>query len=436
MSISDLHPHTSPGPGPVGVLAGVVAELQDLDATWWTSQSDEDLVDVVEQLAQLRAVTAAVEAGVVAEVDTRDLAKTRLAHGSTGDWLTHLGGLRKGDGRRIVARAHALTGPLQATRAAMTAGRVSPEQAEVITRSIEQLPSGTAVRRRGEAMLVEYAGDFDATDLARTGHHLVHVVDPDAVDRRLERQLGRHERAAHLTRHLSIAFDRAGGVRVKGRGSAEDGAVLKAALLPLAAPTPAVDEEHGEVVHDPRDAGARLWDALIATAQHGLDTGLPPDSHGAPARLNVTVALQQLTEGLADPATGELSPATLRRLACDAEIIPAVLGTHSEPLDVGRTRRVVTPAIWAALVIRDRHCTFPACDRPPLMCHAHHLHHWVNGGTTSLDNLALLCGHHHRVIHHTPWKLRINPDDQKPEFQPPPKPGNEQHWIRHRARRE
>src|SRR4051812_32115959 len=275
MSISDLHPR----PSPTAVLGRVVDELRELDATWWTSQCDDDLIGVVEQLAQLRAVTAAVEAGVVAEADHRDLGKTRLAYGSTGDWLTHLGGLRKGEGRRLVARAHALTGPLAATRAAMVAGTVSPEQADVIVTSIDALPSGTAVRTRGEQAMVEHAGHFDATDLARTGRHLVHVVDPDAEDRALERQLDRQERASHHTRFLTIAFDGAGGVRVKGRGSAEDGALLKAALLPLTTPTPTPtpadadqhpdhDDGHdsGGLVHDPRDAGARMWDALVQTA--------------------------------------------------------------------------------------------------------------------------------------------------------------------------
>jgi hypothetical protein len=100
MSISDLHPQ----PSPAAVLTRMVEELRDLDATWWTNQPDDDLVDVVEQLSQLRAVAAAVEAGAVAEADARELGKTRLAYGSTGDWLTHLGGPRKGEGRRIVAR--------------------------------------------------------------------------------------------------------------------------------------------------------------------------------------------------------------------------------------------------------------------------------------------------------------------------------------------
>ncbi len=179
-----------------------------------------------------------------------------------------------------------------------------------------------------------------------------------------------------------------------------------------------------------------MWDALVATAQHALDTDLPPDCHGAPTRLTVTTTLESLRQGLAPDAVSELSVATLRRLACDAEVIPAVLGTHSEPLDVGRTKRLVTAAIWTALVVRDQHCAFPGCDRPPLMCHAHHITHWANGGETNLSNLVLVCGHHHRTLHHTPWEVRINSHDHRPEFKPPPKPGVEQRWIRHRPRRE
>src|SRR6476469_6260442 len=142
MSISDLHP----SPSPAVVLGQVVATLRDLDATWWTNRSDAELVTVVEQVQAARAALAAVEAGAIAEVDARGVAKDQLAYGSTGDWLTHLGGLRKGEGRRVVARAHALTGPLTRTREAMAAGRVSPEQADVVVTSIEALPSGTAVR--------------------------------------------------------------------------------------------------------------------------------------------------------------------------------------------------------------------------------------------------------------------------------------------------
>jgi hypothetical protein len=189
-----------------------------------------------------------------------------------------------------------------------------------------------------------------------------------------------------------------------------------------------------------------LWDALVGTAQHALDTQLPPETHATPARLLITLDHHTLTTDLhtagvntrvGTTADGtDLPPDTLRRLACDAEIIPAVLGTHREVLDLGRLRRPVTAPIWTALVVRDRHCTFPGCHRPPLMCQAHHIVHWITGGATTLDNLALLCGHHHRTIHHTPWEIRLNPTDRQPEFKPPPTLGTTPEWIRYRTRRE
>lgn len=145
--------------------------------------------------------------------------------------------------------------------------------------------------------------------------------------------------------------------------------------------------------------------------------------------------------------TGErLSAAAVRKLACDAEIVPAVLGGQGEVLDVGRTQRLVTAVIWKALVLRDRHCRFPGCRRPPIACDAHHLRHWADGGATALDNLVLLCRAHHTIIHTTGWQVRLNPTDRKPEFKPPPggrqpRPEMRQHlhwaddWIRERSPR-
>ena len=145
----------------------------------WSARTDDELVGVVEQVQQAKAVLAAVEAAAVAEADARDLAKKKLHYASTGDWLTHAGGLRRGDGRRLVRRAVALTGPLARTRAGMVEGTVSPEQADVIVHAVADLPGAMHLRRRAEKQLVRYAGRFDATDLARTGRHLIEVVDPD-----------------------------------------------------------------------------------------------------------------------------------------------------------------------------------------------------------------------------------------------------------------
>jgi hypothetical protein len=70
------------------------------------------------------------------------------------------------------------------------------------------------------------------------------------------------------------------------------------------------------------------------------------------------------------------------------------------------------------LVARDHGCTFPGCDRPPRWCAGHHLKHWADGGPTNLDNLALLCGEHHRLIHDGDWQARLG-NDHHPEFIPP-----------------
>jgi hypothetical protein len=94
-----------------------------------------------------------------------------------------------------------------------------------------------------------------------------------------------------------------------------------------------------------------------------------------------------------------LGPETARRLACDASVTRVLLSPESQPLDVGRRTRLIPPAIRTALVVRDRGCTYPGCDRGPQWTDAHHVRHWADGGGTSLDNLVLLCRHHHRAVH-------------------------------------
>jgi len=94
-----------------------------------------------------------------------------------------------------------------------------------------------------------------------------------------------------------------------------------------------------------------------------------------------------------------LGPETVRRLACDASIIPVVLGARGEVLDFGHEKRLFTPAQTKRLWLRDGGCTFPACPAPAHWCQAHHLVHWADFGPTDLDNAALLCRHHHTTVH-------------------------------------
>ncbi|MCP2322011.1 hypothetical protein HDA40_000518 [Hamadaea flava] len=172
---------------------------------------------------------------------------------------------------------------------------------------------------------------------------------------------------------------------------------------------------------DLRSAGARRADALVEVCQRIMNAGELPDNGGEKPHLTITLpwdALQaKVGAGLLD--TGDLlTPETVRRLACDAKIIPAVLGGDGQVLDVGRARRLIDGPLRRALVLRDKGCAFPGCDRPPQWCHGHHIRSWADGGDTCLTNSVLLCGFHHREIHHGHWEVRIRPDGF-PEFLPP-----------------
>jgi hypothetical protein len=96
---------------------------------------------------------------------------------------------------------------------------------------------------------------------------------------------------------------------------------------------------------------------------------------------------------------GPVSPETAKRIACDSSVMRVVMAGRSEPLDVGRRTPVAPPAMRRAVIVRDRHCRFPSCDRPHSWCDAHHVVHWADGGPTALPNLLLLCRRHHRLLH-------------------------------------
>ena len=126
--------------------------------------------------------------------------------------------------------------------------------------------------------------------------------------------------------------------------------------------------------------------------------------------LRVSTSLQDLTHGLNNAGvtdSGEhLAVQTLRRLACDAQIIPMVLNSKSRVIDVGRRTRVINEALRIAVIHRDKHCVWPGCNTPPDRCDCHHVEHWADGGPTTLDNLALLCHHHHILLHEGGYKLK------------------------------
>jgi hypothetical protein len=221
----------------------------------------------------------------------------------------------------------------------------------------------------------------------------VAYVAPQLADRADEAALARQETRAQRRRALTLSSPVDGLVHLCGVLGAEDAATVHAALHPLCRP----------LADDDRSAAQRRADALVEVCRLALRTGQLPDGGGEPPQLAVTVAYQTLTHtlGAAVTDTGQrLSAATVRRLACDARILPVVLGGASQILDTGRARRLASGPLRRALHIRDRGCAFPDCDRPPRWTDAHHITAWTTGGPTTLDNLVLLCRQHHRLVHH------------------------------------
>lgn len=88
----------------------------------------------------------------------------------------------------------------------------------------------------------------------------------------------------------------------------------------------------------------------------------------------------------------------VKRLLCDCGWVTVLEDDHGRPLDVGRKQRTVSTSLRRALHARDRGCTFPGCQRTRYL-DGHHLKHWIDGGDTTLDNMALLCTHHHKLLH-------------------------------------
>ncbi len=151
--------------------------------------------------------------------------------------------------------------------------------------------------------------------------------------------------------------------------------------------------------------------ALVEICEFALGYQHDGKVAGERPHVTVTIALAELearARGALLDMGGELTPGQLRRMLCDARIVPVVLGERSEPLDVGRAQRTVSDPLRRLVAARDRGCAHPGCDRPPSWCEVHHVIEWRHGGTTSIDNLVMLCGAHHDQIHDTEWTIDMS----------------------------
>ena len=420
--------------------AGLTAATGEASRLW--ALSDAEVGAALDVLHEVRRAAEAQQVAVVVEARSRGLGT--LAGLGPVDWAIQAApGMSTGHAATLQAVATACEDPrLADLAAAVESGAVSLRKAAQLarfhaaTRGVadpSQLAADTAI-------LIANAPHLTEKELAIAIRHTAALLRPEHDTEHLEAR-----RRAARTLHKTAGP--AGMSTYRLVLDPEGAAILDAAIDPLARPqrhpdgggvdstgftdstgvTDSTDSagvtggsgRAGGVEPDLRTAAARRADALLAIVGRGVSS---PGEAPKTAKAAVVVTLDYAT--LAGQLTGSgsgcpdcgaaptrptgaaltlgrelLSPGTVRRLACEADIIPVVLGTDSEVLDVGRTRRLVPPAIRLAAWLRDAGCTYPLCTIPAQWCDAHHAVPWWRGGETSLANTALLCGRHHTLAH-------------------------------------
>ena len=366
-------------------------------ASLWQVQGAE-LGTLLGEFDALAAVACGARVAVVGEAESRGEIAASQA-GSTAGWVAaHAPTLAAGSGAGQVARLvrECARPDLSSVQAAAVSGAVSVPAALTVVSEFARLKP----RLREEAAPTVLQGllDMGIADgpkgvrslrpalLAAHGADGEFQADADTAERLVSLSRPSTDELGALT--YQLVLDPAGA------------AALEAAIGPLSAPVPGPDGER-----DPRSPQLRRGQALIEVCRRATSAGDRPPS-GVKTTLMLTMSYDDLAARVgAATVVGSaqggslIAPETARRLACDANVIPTVLGSRGEILDQGRSTRLATTGQLAALWLRDAGCSFPGCTTPAHWCDAHHLVHWADGGTSDLTNLALLCGRHHSVVH-------------------------------------
>jgi len=375
-------------------LEQACAALEGLDEALWAAHGSElgpllSLVDRVEEVAGAGRVAVLAEA-----VD-----RGEAGGGTAGAqrWLReHAPSLRAGGSARVTGVVEHIRLPRYAAlRGAVLDARVPVGSAAVVVDEFERIEHRLRPEFKEPVLegLVEVAVAGGPRDIRGIRKQLVARYGFDGEFQ------AEQDRLRERTAFSQPMDDGSGLFEYRLVADAESKAVIEAAVQALSAPRPADGEP------DRRPSGQRRFDALVDVVRRGVASaeGVPTTPK---AELFVTMDLSDLV-ARANAGTvfgsgdaGELlGPETVRRIACDAGIVPVVLGSRGEIVELGRRHRLFTAPQVRALWLRDQHCTFPGCEVPAAWSDAHHLWHWVDGGTTGLANAALLCGRHHTVVH-------------------------------------
>jgi len=399
-------------------LSAPETSTADMLASQGPSPELERLGDEIAELsAHLDAATARL-LDLIREFDARGGWNNGFP--SCAAWLTWRVGLAPGAAREHVRVARAL-GTLPLLAGALARGELSYSKVRELTRV------GTPETEQ-QLLGVGRAG---------TSEHVARIVRGwRRVDRQAE---AREEALQHASRSLHVYPDSDGTVRIKGRLTAEAGALLVQALaaarevLYQRARTSATDAGPGDVPAGTPTMEQQQADALALLAETALHQGLDPGNSGERYQVVIHVDAEVLADADAPGQSalddGARVPAgTSQRLACDASRVVMRHGGDGRVVEVDVRTRTIPPAIRRALHHRDRGCRFPGCG--VRFGQGHHIRHWAHGGPTALSNLATLCRRHHRAVHEEGYQVDRQPDGALcfrrpdgrlvPEAPPPP----------------
>ena len=312
--------------------------------------------------------------------------------------------------RRHAAFASSLGSQWTQTADALGAGDLNLAQARVIVEALDALPEelGDDLVVKAEAYLVEQGRVFGPRELRHLGRGVLEHLAPEIADEAEYQRLLAEETRAQAATRLDLRPRGDGSTDLHARVPDHVASRLRTYLDAYTSPR---RSPLGEV--DALPVSRRRGEAFVAFLENLPDAGLPAHG-GTSTSVMVTLDLDTLLTGIgtAKTSTGDrITAEQARRLACQARIIPVVLGTKGEVLDLGRSARLFSSAQRKAMAIRDRECTTDGCSIPAAWCEAHHWRQpWSQGGRTDLADGKLLCSFHHHRSHDPAWQVHHHPN--------------------------
>jgi hypothetical protein len=407
------HWGTNPGDAIDAALKAIETALQELLATdpayWRTGQKK----DLLERLEKLQAQQAALKLRVLASAG--DIAEETGAKDASGWMRTEL--LVDKAVARSQIKLAASVEKYDLVAAGLAEGVVSQDKAGVITRALDRIETNPVASAEdlvlAEKLLVDYATRLTANELRIVGKRILAEIDPARFeDAEAKALLAEEERAQQKTA-LRVWDNHDGTIGFDGVLPTSIGMRFKRLVEAYAQPRKQQLVAKGA----PLPPWERLMGQGFARLLETIDPAALPRHGGDATTINVVISLEELRKDLGIATLGydetngtTISAAEARMMACNATIIPWVLGGDGEVLDAGRSSRFFQPIQRKALRLQQKCCQAEGCDMPPEWCDAHHLDPWAAGGKTNLKDGALLCPHHHRLAHNAAYVHERLPD--------------------------